>query len=275
MPYESEDEPLDDVKKLKKKLAELANDEGDKEIESWYSELKRGFSGNEDEKKDDKHEAVKPAGQAFGAPARSAPKAAPSSPRNAAEPQLYVIDDEKPPTAPEARKPATKPENKPPMPAEKTAEEMPAEAPREAEGVNDEDAKTPEKKEAPGNVCGSKKTEESAGQKTEAVEKAQGTDEEDKEEEPKEIIRQPSEDMMETDIDKLLALIRDKKKLKAIDAANALNVPESKIEEWSAILEKTGMITVHYPPIGKPTLMFGKPEKGVKREKRRKNNKEL
>ncbi len=73
------------------------------------------------------------------------------------------------------------------------------------------------------------------------------------------------EPKLETDIDKLLALVKEEGSIKFSKAAKKFNVPESKIEEWGKILEEYKLVKLHYPPIGDPKLEILK-EKHAKKK---------
>jgi CBS domain-containing protein len=75
---------------------------------------------------------------------------------------------------------------------------------------------------------------------------------------------------LETNIDTLLALVKEKESVKFSEAAKKFNVPESKIEEWGNILEEYGLVRLHYPPIGTPMLKILK----EKRHEKKKQNRE-
>ncbi|MBI5061053.1 MAG: hypothetical protein HZB67_01965 [Candidatus Aenigmarchaeota archaeon] len=60
---------------------------------------------------------------------------------------------------------------------------------------------------------------------------------------------------LKTTVDELYDIIVKTKGIRLDHAAKKFHVPEAKIEEWAKILEENGLIEIHYPPIGKPTLM--------------------
>jgi len=60
--------------------------------------------------------------------------------------------------------------------------------------------------------------------------------------------------MIETDIDKLMIIIEEKKSVSVKDLSKALNVEVERIENWAKILEKHGLIEIEYPIIGLPRL---------------------
>jgi len=59
---------------------------------------------------------------------------------------------------------------------------------------------------------------------------------------------------LETDVDRLLNLIKEKGEISISEAAKKFGVEEGKIEEWGKILEEHKLIKMHYPPIGNPLL---------------------
>jgi CBS domain-containing protein len=59
--------------------------------------------------------------------------------------------------------------------------------------------------------------------------------------------------LIETDIDRMLALIRQRPM--SIDKlAKEIGVEERQVEDWARILERSGIVEVLYPPIGKPVV---------------------
>ena len=60
--------------------------------------------------------------------------------------------------------------------------------------------------------------------------------------------------MIETDIDKLMVIIEEKKSVNVKDLSKALNVKVERIENWAKILEEHGLIEIEYPIIGLPRL---------------------
>jgi CBS domain-containing protein len=73
---------------------------------------------------------------------------------------------------------------------------------------------------------------------------------------------------LETDIDKLLALVKEEGSIKFVEAAKRFSVTESRIEEWGKILEEYKLVRLHYPPIGEPTLKILKDKHGKKKQAR-------
>jgi len=62
--------------------------------------------------------------------------------------------------------------------------------------------------------------------------------------------------LIETKVDRLIKLVRKKGKITVSQAAIALGVDETKIEEWVRILEEHGFVELRYPTIGEPEIIF-------------------
>lgn len=60
---------------------------------------------------------------------------------------------------------------------------------------------------------------------------------------------------VKTPVDDLYDAIVKFGKIRLDVAAKKFRVPESRVEEWGKILEENGLIEIHYPAIGKPTLI--------------------
>ena len=75
---------------------------------------------------------------------------------------------------------------------------------------------------------------------------------------------------IETEIDKLLDLVQEKKKITVSEAARKLKVSESKIESWGKVLSDENILDFTYPanPLNPPFLRaFSKEEVKKKDEK--------
>lgn len=59
---------------------------------------------------------------------------------------------------------------------------------------------------------------------------------------------------IETDIDNVLKIVEKKGSIDIGMVKKELMLPEDKIEEWAKILEKHGLLELHYPTFGKPKL---------------------
>jgi hypothetical protein len=65
-------------------------------------------------------------------------------------------------------------------------------------------------------------------------------------------------DYLETDVDKLYELARDKGIIKVRDAAKMLKIEIDQVEEWGRILEEHKLVRLRYPPVGEPVLILKK-----------------
>ncbi|MCK5016903.1 MAG: hypothetical protein KAS32_07505 [Candidatus Peribacteraceae bacterium] len=63
---------------------------------------------------------------------------------------------------------------------------------------------------------------------------------------------------IETNIDRLYEIVRDKGSIKLEDVAKKLKIDEENIEDWARILEEHNLVILHYPPIGDPTIILKK-----------------
>ena len=63
---------------------------------------------------------------------------------------------------------------------------------------------------------------------------------------------------LETDIDKLYELVRDRGIVKVGDAAKKLKIDDEQAEEWGRVLEEHNLVRLHYPPVGDPVLILKK-----------------
>jgi hypothetical protein len=83
-----------------------------------------------------------------------------------------------------------------------------------------------------------------------------------------------AKESVKTPIDDLYNAIMALGKLRVDLAAKQFNVPENRVEEWAKILEENGLIEIHYPAIGKPSLttITKKEEKQQKHEKKEKHD---
>lgn len=82
---------------------------------------------------------------------------------------------------------------------------------------------------------------------------------------------------IETGIDTLYSMVKEKKSLGAVEAAKSLKVSEETVTEWANIMEEHEMLRVHYPLFGRPVLrsMDWKPrwKTGKKKDKKKKKGK--
>ena len=75
-----------------------------------------------------------------------------------------------------------------------------------------------------------------------------------------------------TDIDRLLKLIQTSKSVDIDDVPDILNLDVSQIEDLAAILEKKGLIEIHYPPVGSVVLRIKGSAKKEETKKTKKTN---
>lgn len=61
---------------------------------------------------------------------------------------------------------------------------------------------------------------------------------------------------IETSIDKLINLLKEKKRLKLSYAARALKLSQKKIDDWVFMLEDRGIVELKYPVLGEPEIVF-------------------
>lgn len=62
----------------------------------------------------------------------------------------------------------------------------------------------------------------------------------------------------ETDLDKLYKILAEKQKLSISEVAKAFNISKSEAEEWGKIMRDHDLITMHYPTVGEPELIWKK-----------------
>jgi hypothetical protein len=63
-------------------------------------------------------------------------------------------------------------------------------------------------------------------------------------------------ELLETDVDKLYELTKDKGIVKVKDAAKILGINNDQVEEWARILEEHKLVRLRYPPVGEPVLIL-------------------
>lgn len=62
----------------------------------------------------------------------------------------------------------------------------------------------------------------------------------------------------ETDLDKLYKILAEKQKLTISEVAKAFSISKSEAEEWGKIMRDHDLITMHYPTVGDPELIWKK-----------------
>ena len=61
-----------------------------------------------------------------------------------------------------------------------------------------------------------------------------------------------------TEVDDMLEIISNRKKIRINKLAKLMRVKKSEIKEWTEMLENWGMIEIHYPLFGEPILTMAK-----------------
>ena len=61
---------------------------------------------------------------------------------------------------------------------------------------------------------------------------------------------------VETDVDKLYEIVREKGIIKVKDTAKLLGIDTDQVEEWGRILEEHKLVRLRYPPVGEPVLVL-------------------
>jgi chromosome segregation ATPase len=64
--------------------------------------------------------------------------------------------------------------------------------------------------------------------------------------------------LIETPIDKLIELVKQKERVTLAEAGKALGVDEEKVEEWVRVLEDKDFVELIYPAIGEPVIILKK-----------------
>jgi len=65
-----------------------------------------------------------------------------------------------------------------------------------------------------------------------------------------------AEFIIETSIDKLLKLLREKRKVPISEALRVLKITESQLESWIGSLEDHGIVELKYPVLGEPEIVL-------------------
>jgi hypothetical protein len=76
---------------------------------------------------------------------------------------------------------------------------------------------------------------------------------------------------IETSVDKLLDLVRKRKRIKISEASKILKVTQKQIDEWVFTLEDKGIVELKYPVLGEPEIVLKEvaPEEVVPEEKKK------
>jgi len=73
--------------------------------------------------------------------------------------------------------------------------------------------------------------------------------------------RKPS-NKLTTEVDDMLQIVSEKKKIRIDVLAKKMGVTEDKVEEWANMLEEQGFVSIHYPAFGKPEVRIGEEKAG-------------
>ncbi|MCD6495992.1 MAG: CBS domain-containing protein [Candidatus Aenigmarchaeota archaeon] len=73
------------------------------------------------------------------------------------------------------------------------------------------------------------------------------------------------EPKLETSVDILLSLAKQKNAITFKEAAKELKVDENMIEQWAKILEDYKLVKINYPPLGEPKIKFYREKKHGKK----------
>jgi CBS domain-containing protein len=69
------------------------------------------------------------------------------------------------------------------------------------------------------------------------------------------------EQTLETNIDCLLSMVKEKGTVKLKDAVKEFGVEPERVEKWGRILEEYNLVELHYPPIGDPKITLKRKER--------------
>jgi len=64
------------------------------------------------------------------------------------------------------------------------------------------------------------------------------------------------DNVIETQIDKLIELLNKKRKITLSEAARILNIKENQLDTWIGTLEDKGIVELKYPVLGEPELVL-------------------
>ena len=69
---------------------------------------------------------------------------------------------------------------------------------------------------------------------------------------------QTADGSFQTDFDKLLQLVQERKKISLAEVAKSFNIPKEKAEDWGKILKEQDLLILNYPTVGEPELLWKK-----------------
>lgn len=75
---------------------------------------------------------------------------------------------------------------------------------------------------------------------------------------PKQLAEKKGEENFETEVDRFLALVNERKRISLKEAASTLKESETIVEEWATILDRSGLVRLVYPsnPMESPYVVL-------------------
>ncbi len=128
--------------------------------------------------------------------------------------------------------------------------------PRKAAALKGQETKAAAPKEAPTKPEAGKAAAKEPAKETpeEAKPEKAGVDDDDKAKPRKNV--EKAREHVETDVDKLYEIVREKGIIKVKEAAKLLGIDTEQVEEWGRILEEHKLVRLRYPPVGEPVLVL-------------------
>ena len=80
--------------------------------------------------------------------------------------------------------------------------------------------------------------------------------------------------MIETPIDKLIKIVKEREKISVSEMAKELGVSQTQIEDWVRILEERDFIELRYPTMGEPVIILKRVTESKVNKKEKKFEKE-
>jgi hypothetical protein len=75
-----------------------------------------------------------------------------------------------------------------------------------------------------------------------------------------------NKNVLETEIDQLYDIVKERKKVKMDNVAKQLGVPKEQVQEWADIMEDHQMVKTDYPVVGEPVIMLKEHEDEIKKK---------
>ena len=63
--------------------------------------------------------------------------------------------------------------------------------------------------------------------------------------------------LIATPVDRLILIVKKRKKISLSEAARYLGVSQDQVEEWVRVLEEQNYVKLIYPPVGSPKILLG------------------